>query len=399
MLLSFPGAAAAQRPAESAAHEWPSTPPPGIPFAASPELTGIAFTGRYAQYGQADTWFPSWAADGLLYSSWTDGKVNGVTSSSKGTAATTGYATILGEDPLHLKITDVGTSAASPDPYGGRYPAGGLVHGGVWFYGTYCLAETPGIGLNWDVLGPFVGFQWSTDGGHTWHQPPHTPAQPLFGGEPPKLGLPHFVDFGKNMEYSPDGNAYIVSQGATQPDPKPRNANLSWITGDQIYLARVKPQIDTINKQSAYKYFAGHDAKGQPLWTRDFSKIQPLVDWNNNVGNVSVTYDAPLKKYLMVITDGGNTISRFNTFILESSQITGPWKLVTYMRNFGEQAYFVNFPSKFISKDGHTLWLSYSANFTNGYLHTNYKADPPGSGYWWTLQEVKLLGAKPSLGR
>ena len=42
---------------------WPSQPPAGIPFEASKELTGIAFTGRHAQYGHADTWYPSWAAD------------------------------------------------------------------------------------------------------------------------------------------------------------------------------------------------------------------------------------------------------------------------------------------------------------------------------------------------
>jgi hypothetical protein len=112
------------------------------------------------------------------------------------------------------------------------------------------------------------------------------------------------------------------------------------------------------------------------------------------MGNVAVTYDAPLKKYLMAVTDGGNTVSKFNTFILESSYLTGPWALVTYMRNFGEQGYFVNFPSKFISADGRTAWLSYSANFTNSYLHTGYKSDPVGGGYCWTLQEALVEARK-----
>jgi hypothetical protein len=375
---------------------WSSEPPAGIPFAASSELTGIVFTGRFARYGNADTWFPTWASNGNLYSSWTDGKVNGVTSSSMGPKATTGYATILGDDPLHLTITNVDTYAASPLPYGGRYPAGGLVYNGVWYYGTYLLDQTPGKGLNWDILGPFVGFRTSTDSGKTWHPSPHSPQHPLFDEPvkkdgPVKLGLPHFVDFGKNMKYSSDGKAYIVSQGATAADPNPRDANVSWITGDQIYLARVKPSIGNMNRRSAYEYFAGHDKQGHAQWTRDFSRIQPLIDWNNHTGNVSVTYDAPLKTYLMAVTDGGNTIGKYNTYILESSQITGPWRLVVYMRNFGEQGYFANFPSKFISKDGRTLWMSYSANFTNGYLHNGMKSDPAGSGYWWTLQEVKML--------
>jgi hypothetical protein len=61
------------------------------------------------------------------------------------------------------------------------------------------------------------------------------------------------------------------------------------------------------------------------------------------------------------------------------------------MHNFGEQAYFVNIPSKFISADGRTAWLCYSSNFTNSYLHTDFKDDPPGGGYGMVLQEFKLL--------
>ncbi|MES2219552.1 MAG: hypothetical protein V4587_01125 [Acidobacteriota bacterium] len=398
LLLCVGGNIWASEPAKHGpGHMLTSEPPPGMPFTASKNFTGLEFTGAYATYGNADTWFPTWAANGNLYSSWTDGKVNGITSSSLGPHATTGYATILGDDPLHLTITNVGTYSASPLPYGGRYPAGGLVYNGVWYYGTYLLDQTPDKGLNWDILGPFVGFRYSTDFGKTWHGSPHSPSHPLFDEParkdgPVKLGLPHFVDFGKNMEYSPDGKAYIVSQGATANDPSPRDANLSWITGDQVYLARVKPSIANMNRRSAYEYFAGCDKHGHAHWTRDFSRIKPLIDWNDHTGNVSVTYDAPLKTYLMAVTDGGNTIGKYNTYILESPQIAGPWRLVTYMRNFGEQGYFVNFPSKFISKDGRTLWMSYSANFTNGYLHHGMKPDPAGSGYWWTLQQVRLLG-------
>ena len=375
---------------------WPSAPPAGCPFEPSRSIVGIAFTGRHIRYANADTWYPSWATDGNMYSPWTDGKVGDINSSSGGPKATTGNATIVGDDPLSLKIIDLGVVPGAPTPYGGRYPCGSLAYNGVWYYGTYCLLETPGKGLNWDVLGPLVGFRYSTDFGKTWHDTSHTPAHPLFGepdklGGKVKMGAPHFVDFGRNMQYSPDGKAYLVGHGAVDPDPKPREGNLSWITGDQIYLARVTPSVQNMNDRAKYEFFAGQDVAGRPIWSHDFSRIKPLVDWNNNAGCVTMTYNAPLKKYLMAITDGGNTISKFNTYILESDQITGPWKLVVYMRHFGEQAYFVNIPSKFISSDGRTAWLCYAANFTNGYLHTNYRSDPPGGGYGMTLQEIRLL--------
>src|SRR5262249_28914799 len=179
-------------------------------------------------------------------------------------------------------------------------------------------------------------------------------------GRKVKIGAPHAVDFGKNMQYSPDGKAYFVGHGATRPE-----ANLAWIAGDQAYMIRVTPSPENINDPSTYEFFAGHDGAGNPLWTGDFSKIKPLIEWNNRVGCVTMTYNAPLGKYLLCVVDGWPTVSTMNTFILESDRITGPWKLVTFMERFGIQAYFVNIPSKFISADGKSAWLCYAANFTN----------------------------------
>src|SRR5512141_2814096 len=158
---------------QEGARVWPSEPPPGCPFQLSKSITGVAFTGRHAIYTKADTWYPSWASDGNLYSPWTDGTVEGLRVFSGGdpTKSSTGYATIAGDDPLNLKILHAGTLKNDPRPYGGRYPCGSLVYNGVWYYGTYCLMDSdgdPGKGLNWDILGPFVGFRYSTDLGATW---------------------------------------------------------------------------------------------------------------------------------------------------------------------------------------------------------------------------------------
>lgn len=112
------------------------------------------------------------------------------------------------------------------------------------------------------------------------------------------------------------------------------------------------------------------------------------------MGCVTITYNSPLKKHLMCVTDGWPTVAKMNSYILESDRITGPWKLVTYMKAFGEQGYFLNFPSKFISSDGRTLWLCYSANFSQGWNNVRFKSNPPGSRYGLVLQQVKLLDRK-----
>jgi len=81
----------------------------------------------------------------------------------------------------------------------------------------------------------FVGFRYSNDLGKTWTQTPRTPDKPLFGeqsldGEPVKIGSPHFVDFGKNMEHSPDGKAYLVAHGAPILASVQRPSTRRWMT-------------------------------------------------------------------------------------------------------------------------------------------------------------------------
>jgi hypothetical protein len=401
--LSLAGAAVGAR--AEGQFEWNTPAPKDCPAQPSKDFAGLIFTGRHVEYTKADTWYPSWASDGNLYSPWTDGTVDSIrcsSNASRGQTAHTGSAKILGNHPLDLQVVEASIYPGDPKPYGGRYPCGSLVYKGVWYYGTYCLNDTdgdPGNGLNWDILGPFVGFRYSTDFGKTWTDTPHTPAAPLFGepaalNGPVKFGAPHVVDFGKNMQHSPDGKAYLVGHGALANDPKPRPGNLSWITGDQIYLCRVRPSVQTMNDRASYEYFAG-GAGRKAQWTGDLAKSRPIFDWNNNAGCVTITYNAPLKRYLMCITDGVDTIAKFNTYILESPSVTGPWHLIVYLKHFGEQAYFVNIPSKFISPDGLTFWLTYAANFSNSNKNwkTDHKSNPPGSRYGMCMQEVRLKRA------
>jgi hypothetical protein len=63
--------------------------------------------------------------------------------------------------------------------------------------------------------------------------------------------------------------------------------------------------------------------------------------------------------------------------------------MVTYRKDF-EQAYFLNFPSKFISPDGKSLWLCYSANFSSGWNGLDLKFNSPGERYGLCLHQIKL---------
>ena len=393
---------------------WKSEPPEGIPFKQSQEFKGVKFLGKAAHHWTGDTWYPSWASDDLLYSPVTDdGK--GINSSGYScnvgfpetedilNKANTGNGILKGDDPLNLEIILLEKCYADPYPYGGRYPCGSLVHNGIWYYGTYLKSpygrtNYGGYRYNWPWLGPLVGFRISKDFGKTWEDCPHTPINPLFGetgecGYPVKVGKTHFVDFGKNMEHSPDGKAYLAGQGSDLKFYPVKNfPHLTWCTGDQIYMIRVTPTPENINDPKAYEFFAGHDASGNAVWTNDFTKIRPIMEWQDNLGCVSMTYNPRLKKYLTTITNGVTTCGKMHTFILESDNLTGPWKLISYMKDFGEQAYYVNIPSKFISEDGKKMHLFYSGAFArdwNGIIIN--ENNPPGSHYGLAIQQIELI--------
>jgi hypothetical protein len=370
---------------------WPNQPPVGMPFARSARFRGATFTGPYADYEYADTWYPSWGSDGRLYSTYMDGWC-GRKLAHGAPPVVMGTAVISGRDPLHLRIACSGITAPGTG-YDGRYASASLSLHGVWYYGSYLLDALPPPGArdcgNYCTLGPFVGFAISRDGGRRWTPAPQTPTQPLFGESPRggnrvQLGALHFVDFGQDNRYAPHGYAYLVGHGGGTASSQD-----SWISADDVYLIRVKPSPRTINRRDSYEFYAGNGR-----WTHSLQQIAPLIAWPGHLGPVSVTYDAPLRTYLMCVTtpsDGIDALGPYNSMLLESRNLTGPWRPVQHLRHFGPQAYFLTIPSKFISRDGRTMWLSYSANLPF-VAHT--KAYPRGSRYGWVLREMRLDGPR-----
>jgi len=393
---------------------WADNTPADCPFPKDESFDGIVFTGRYCNYTNADTWYPSWAEDGNLYSPWTDGYLlnleefepfqdehPGYACNSLdwlGRKGATAQAKIVGDDPMNLEIINLPPriEGHGMPRFRGRYPSATLLHNGIWYYGTYCVDAGPPCGkVGWTKLGPFVGFRTSADYGQTWTETTFTAESPLFGEDPDiapvKLGTPHFVDFGRNMEHSPDGKAYLVGHGSTNPG----SCN-SWIQGDQVYMCRVVPSTENINNEDAYEYFAGRNDDGTAIWSDDFEKIKPLLEWEGHLGCVTITYNAPLGKYLMCISRGiasykdedekGWIDLRHDSMVLASDEIDGEYKLVQYLDHFGPVAYFLTIPSKFISDDGKTFWLSYSANW----MDKNMIGNPQGSYYSFSLHEISL---------
>ena len=214
-------------------------------------------------------------------------------------------------------------------PYGGRFPGGQLVYKGTWWYSTYYVPQYP-VGpssgpnnvLHGGLLGPLADFRHSLDMGETWEEPLKNATsdsdnlfgeagpdplhgKPASGPERVKFGTPHWVDFGQELEHSPDGKAYLVAHGATSP-----TSTEMWMLGDQVYLARVTPTVANIGDKSKWEFYAGGHGSAAKWVAGDVSKATPLVEFTNHTGSTTMTYFAGIKKYVMSI----NTVSHYPDF-------------------------------------------------------------------------------------
>lgn len=262
-----------------------------------------------------------------------------------------------------------------------------------------------------------AGFRTSVTNGATWVESPLDDGRPLFpefgrarAEDPIRFGGPNFVDFGRNMEASPDGRAYLVGHGSFN-----RDGIANWCAGDDIVLARVRPSPATINDPDAYEFWAGIDEAGDPIWSRGFDDLRPIISWPGHAGITTMTYIRALGVYLLTVTAGppNGQGGPYDTWIASAEHVWGPWRLVTYLHRFGTQGYFCTVPSKFVSADGLTAWLMYSANWTEKerafYNRTRGIAvdratvapdpdvyeDPEGSRYGMCLQEFEFVPRAP----
>ena len=80
----------------------------------------------------------------------------------------------------------------------------------------------------------------------------------------------------------------------------------------------------------------------------------------------------------------------------KTKRLDGDWKIISYMKEFGTQAHFVNISSEFIGADGVTMWLLYSGGFSLDRDGKPHPDNPPGGHYGITFQKIQLLKGESS---
>ncbi len=295
------------------------------PYPTSTVITGIEYDSQITRAASgSDNWPTTWADDDHLYTAFGDGWgfVGAQTGSLKeflGISRVTGSATnYSGEDLSTVKYASEG----SPQIKG----TGILMVDGVLYLwsrrdnGT--LRKSVDHGQSWQDTG--IGIELANEDFYS-----QTP-----------------LNFGKNYAGARDNYVYIYG-------------NNHRVLPGNIYLYRIPK--DKIDDEFYYEYFKGLDGSGNPVWSFNISdRIAVFTDNSNYAGDPRIIYNAGIGRYILTTyyDNGGMGI-------FDAPEPWGPWTTVFYDNWDQGETFEYNFPTKWISADGKTMYMIFSGTGIN----------------------------------
>lgn len=327
------------------------------PYPQSPVITRLTWDSQVVKCGperSGDNWSITWVDDNLQITAFDDG--DGFDKANANLSL--GFAKIFG-DPPNPRGQDFPTDADTPEGGGSKgIKASGLLMVDGVLYMFVRNYKRPGSD---DFTNSRLA--WSTDRGVHW-----TWADWNFSDT---FGCPEFIQFGKNYAGARDNYVYIVSQA---------NDSAYGFSPD-IVLARVAK--DKVPDRSRYEFFAGVDGLGRPIWSPDIKKRKPVFADANGTQRISITFNAPLRRYILTASHRppGNTSTHTAALgVFDAPEPWGPWTTVYYNDHWSVsngrdcRTYHHKFPTKWMSADGRTMWLLFSGLDCNLYAFCLKKA-------------------------
>jgi Domain of unknown function (DUF4185) len=326
------------------------------PYPPSPLVQNITwdFENLVRKAFGSDLWPMTWAADDNLYSSWGDGVGFGAVNFQEQwgqNRADLGFSRIAG-NPLEFRAANIwgGKNAEHPATFKGKSAGIVSVDGILYAWINLQDSKTPEFRL-----------AWSADLGANWELS-------FWKFSSSEFAPSTILNFGK--DYSGARDTFVYCYGG------------KWGYTESVDLVRVHK--DRIKDRTAYEFYAGMDANGAPAWISESSRRRPVfVDPNlhnefNGSLKASVIHNPALNRYILTIPHGG--VGKLGIF--DAPEPWGPWTTVAYYDDWGSfensfrliysffgrrgEALIYSFPTKWISADGKTMWLVFSAY------------DPPG---------------------
>lgn len=311
------------------------------PYPPSQIITGVTWhwdTYKVAAIG-SDLWPVTWGPDDNLYLAWGDGGGFGGTDSDG--RAGCGFARLEGgPEYFHCVNINGGKNAEHPAMFPKKGKCSGLLFDQGILYAIINLQDGKWPNVNHVIV-------WSTNNAASWVK-----CDWLFSKEPGNFQPGRFLNFGKDGAGVPSDLAgYIYIYGGKR---LPGDAD-----GNSLYLARAP--LDKLRERESIEFFSGIAAPDQPKWTHDFAAAQPVLADTNGCGPSGIVFDPGLGRFLFTSYHGGPC----QLCIFDAAHPWGPWSTVAYYANWGDmgpegEGLACEFPQKWISADGLTLWAIFS---------------------------------------
>jgi len=359
----------------------PATSPTGdAPYCPSQQIGAMNWdwSSAITEPNGSDLWPVTWGRDGKVYTFFGDG--GGFGGDNRRGRASFGIASITGPPPpTSASVRNVygGYNALHPSAVAGK--AGALIAVGSDFYtlgGVYAPTELHDDPNRVSRSPKRLQLAYSKGNAHSWKAAPWIFCSATEGRFCPN----GFINYGRGNAGALDGQVYLLGFANSAAS---WGANAGAIPDSAAtYLARV-PRKHLLDLQ-AYRYFAGVDARGQPIWSPDQHQMQPIfVDGNRSQAGCGgrcimagaleeVAYNTTLKRYIGVAQ--GNYVSQ--TSFYDAPQPWGPWTTISYnnidaatgaggwanLGTTGGEGLGVHLVNAWTSRDGLTLWFTYSSD-------------------------------------
>jgi hypothetical protein len=186
---------------------------------------------------------------------------------------------------------------------------------------------------------------WSKDRGATW-----TWANWYFSET---FGCPEFVQFGPSYQGARDDYVYVASQDNDD----------AYAFSPNIVLARVPKQ--SVAERGKWEFFAGVDSSFNPTWSSNIADRKPIFTDPRGTERIAITYNAGLRRYILTTAHqpaGSTAIHTPALGVFDAPQPWGPWTTLYYDDDWskGSRTYHEKFPTRWMSRDGKTMWLLFS---------------------------------------
>jgi hypothetical protein len=382
----------------------PAASPTGdAPYCKSRYIDSISFdwAGGHTEPNGSDLWPVTWGKDGNVYTFFGDG--GGFGGDNQRGRVSFGIAMMTAAPPLSatsVKNIYGGYQPAHPATIDGK--AGSIIAVGNDFYtlgGLYDAQELRGVSGHKSGAPKRMQLGFSKGNAYSWHAASWTfcsSGKQTAAGAFCPIG---FVNYGRGNAGAPDNQVYLLgianspgwwegddgpeiraeqgrSAAAAAPDTKAIESTAN------TYLARVAKTH--VLQRDAYRYFAGLDGNGRPIWSDDQKRMQPIfTDRNPSQPGCGrqcdmasplegAIYDSGIRRY--IATAQGAYVGQ--TSFYDAPHPWGPWTTISYnnidpqtgaggwanLGTAGGGSLGVHIVNAWTSADGLSLWLTYSSD-------------------------------------